>query len=184
MEKTTKQKMLDSLEAFGKLYQLPPVPVDYFETLRAALHNYGWHLSEFNAALNILVKDEKYAETARFGKYPTINDYIRVRQQSQSKPFYESLSAYLAGAWWEKDNVIALANPAQQNALLLSGGLSNLYARATGEKATPVYKLLEIVAENEAEAPVERIDTEHRIGGPVSMKQIMSSIKRENNVNS
>lgn len=184
MEKTVKQKMLDSLEAFGKLFQLPPVPADYFETLRAALHNYGWRLSEFNEVLNILVKDEKYAEIARFGKYPLISDYLRIKQQLKSKPFYESLSAYLSGCWWEKDNVLGLASPTQKNAIMMAGGLSNLYQRATGDVPTPVYKLVDIITEYEAEAPTERIDTTHRIGGPTTMKQITENFKRESNVNS
>lgn len=184
MEKTTKQKMLESLEAFGRLFQLPPPPIEYFETLRAALHNYGWKLSDFNAALNMLVKDEKYTETARFGKYPLISDYLRVKQISKSKLFYEALSAYLSGCWWEKDNILALATPAQENALMMAGGLSGLYQRATSDIATPVYKLIDIVTERESEAPTERIDMEHRIGAPTSMKQIINTIKRENNVNS
>ena len=183
MEKTVKQKMLDSLEAFGKLFQLPPVPADYFETLRAALHNYGWRLSEFNAVLNILVKDEKYAETARFGKYPMISDYLRIKQLQQSKPFYDALSAYLSGCFWEKDNVLALASPAQENAIMMAGGLSGLYRRTKGDIPTPVYKLINIIAENEANAPTERIDNQHRIGAPISMKQIVNLTQRENNVN-
>ena len=184
MEKTVKQKMLDSLEAFGKLFQLPPVPADYFETLRAALHNYGCRLSEFNEVLNVLVKDEKYAETARFGKYPLIADYLRVRQQLKSKPFYESLSAYLSGCWWEKDNVLELASPTQENAIMMAGGLTNLYQRATGDVPTPVYKLVDIVTEYESETPTERIDMTHRIGGPTTMKQITKDFKRNLNANS
>ena len=172
MEKTTKQKMLESLEAFGRLFQLPSPPIEYFETLRTALHNYGWRLSEFNSVLNILVKDEKYAEIARFGKYPLISDYLRIRQQLKSKPFYETLSAYLSGCWWEKDNVLALASPAQENAIMMAGGLSNLYNRANSEKATPVYKLADIIAENESNAPTERIEITQRIGGPAPLQQI------------
>ena len=37
---------------------------------------------------------------------------------------------------------------------------------------TPVYKLVDIVAENESEAPTELIDTGHRIGAPTTLKQI------------
>lgn len=184
MEKTVKQRMMESLIAFGRLFQLPLPPEDYFETLRAALHNYGWRLSEFNEVLNILVKDEKYTEFARFGKYPLISDYLRIRQQLKSKPFYDALSAYLSGDWWAKDEVLVLATPEQMNAIRAAGGLSKLYERANGDMATPVYKLVDIVSENESEAPVELIETGHRIGGPASMKQIMSSIKRDNDVNS
>ena len=178
MVKTAKQKMLESLETFGKLFQLPPVPADYFETLHMALHNYGWMLSEFNAALNVLVKDEKYTESARFGKYPLIADFLRVRQYSKTKPFYEALAAYLSGAWWEKDTVLALATPTQENAIMLAGGLSNLYQRATGDVATPVYKLINLVTENESKAPTERIDTTNRISGPQTFKQILDNTKR------
>ena len=49
---------------------------------------------------------------------------------------------------------------------------------------TPVYKLVDIITEYEAEAPTERIDTTHRIGGPTTMKQITENFKREPNVNS
>lgn len=179
MEKTVKQRMLESLIAFGRLFQLPPPQADYFETLRAALHNYSWRLSEFNEVLNILVKDEKYIEFARFGKYPLISDYLRIRQQLKSKPFYDSLSAYLSGCYWEKENILALASPAQKNAILQAGGLENLYQRATGDMPTPVYKLVDIVAENESEAPTELIDTDHRIGAPTTMKKIIDTTKRE-----
>jgi hypothetical protein len=172
MEKTVKQKMMESLIAFGKMYQLPTPSADYLETLQAALHAYKWRLSEFNNALNQLLKDDKYADFARFGKYPTVHDFLRVRQKAGSKQFYDSLSAYLSGDWWEKDNVLALASPAQANAILQAGGLSNLFQRATGDMPTPVYKLVDMIAENESEAPTELIDTDHRIGAPTTLKQI------------
>ena len=67
---------------------------------------------------------------------------------------------------------------------MMAGGLKNLYQRATGDVPTPVYKLVDIITEYEAEAPTERIDTTHRIGGPATMKQITENFKREPNVNS
>lgn len=172
MEKTAKQKMMESLIAFGKLYQLPMPSADYLETLQTALRAYKWRLSDFNNVLNQLVKDDTYAEIARFGKYPTIHDFLRIKQRLDSKPFYDALSAYLSGAWWEKENVLALATPAQSNALLLAGGLQNLYGRATGDISTPVYKLIDVVAAKESEAPEELIDVGHRIGAPASLQQI------------
>ena len=67
-----------------------------------------------------------------------ISDYLRIKKHSDSKEFYDSLSAYLSGDWWEKDNVLALASPAQANAILQAGGLSNLFQRATGDMPTPI----------------------------------------------
>lgn len=170
MEKTVKQRMMESLIAFGKMYQLPMPTADYLETLQAALHAYKWRLSEFNNVLNLLLKDDKYAEFARFGKYPTIHDYLRIKQRINSKPFYDSLSAYLSGDWWEKDNVLALASPAQATAIMQAGGLTTLYQRATSDRAIPVYKLVDIVAENESATPTEATDTGHRLGAPTTMK--------------
>ena len=184
MEKTPKQYMTESLIKFGRLFQLPEPPAEYIDAIYNALHCYHWSLKQFVTVLNQLVNDPKYTETARFGKYPTLYDFLHTKTKLDSKPFYDALSAYLSGDWWAKDDVLALATTEQINAISAAGGLSKLYERANGEMATPVYKLVDIVSENETEAPVELIDTEHRIGGPVSMKQIMSSIKRENNVNS
>ena len=179
MEKTVKQKMMESLIAFGKLYQLQNPSQEYFETLRIVLHENKWRLSEFNNVLNLLLKDEKYADAARFGKYPTINDFFRIRQQTRSKPFYDALSAYLSGGWWEKDTVLMLASPAQINAITASGGLSKLYERANGEMSTPVYKLVDIISQNEAEAPAELIDIKHRIGAPQTLQQITNDYKKD-----
>lgn len=172
--KTAKQHMLESLEAFGKLFQLPRPTADYLETIQIALRSHNWKLSQFNNALNMLTQDAEYAETARFGKYPTIYDYLRIDKQTKSAPFYNALSKYLSGDWWEKENVMKLATTEQANALLLSGGLNNLYERATGEIKTPVYKLVDIVTRNENESPEELIDTQHRIGQPTAMAQIMA----------
>ena len=177
MEKTAKQYMMENLIIFGKLYQLPNPAPEYLEALQAALRSYGWTLGDFRHALSQLTKDDTYAETARFGKYPTIHDFLRIKRQTDSQPFYVALGAYLAGDWWAKDTVKRLATPEQSNAILLAGGLDNLYNRATGEKATPVYKLVELVAKNESEAPLEKIDTTNRIGGPAAMHQITDLTK-------
>ena len=174
MEKTIKQKMMESLIAFGKMYQLPTPSAEYLETLQAVLDAYKWRLSEFNNVLNQLLKDNKYADFARFGKYPTIHDFLRIKQMFVSKKFYDALGSYLSGNWWEKDNVIALASPTQTNAIMQAGGLENLYRRATGDMPTPVYKLIDVVAENESEVPTELIDTEHRICSPTTLKQIIN----------
>lgn len=172
--KTAKQHMLESLEAFGKLFQLPRPTPEYIEAIQIALQANKWMLSDFNNALNKLTQDESYAELARFGKYPTIYDFLRVKKQNESSRFYQTLGAYLAGNWWEKETILQIATPAQINAITLAGGLENLYQRATGEKSTPVYKLLEFVTKNETETPTELIDTEHRIGAPQSMHQIIN----------
>lgn len=173
MDKNIKQQMLESLIAFGKMYQLPTPSRDYFEVLRAVLHNYKWRLSEFNNALQMLLTDDRYADSARFGKYPTINDFLRVRQKLKSAAFYRALGEYLSGDGWKKDEVLSLATPEQKNALLTAGGLSNLYLRANGDVPTPIYKLVDIVVKNEMDAPTELIDTDHRIGTPMSFKQLM-----------
>lgn len=172
MTKTPKQYMTEYLISFGRMFQLPEPPAEYIDAIYNALHTYQWTLKQFATVLNQLIHDEKYAETARFGKYPTINDFIRIKKQTESRPFYEALSAYLSGAFWEKDNVIALATPTQQNAITLAGGLKNLYNRATGDVPTPIYKLVDIVANNESESPEELIDTQHRIGRPLTIQQI------------
>ena len=171
--KTAKQYMLEYLEAFGKMFNLPEPEAAYLETIQEALHVKGWKLSEFSAVLNALTIDDKYAESARFGKYPMLYDYLRIKKRIDSKEFYDSLSAYLSGCWWEKETVLALATPEQSNALLAAGGLSRLYDRATGDIPTPVNKLIDIVAEHEEEAPTQTIDTSHRIGAPNSLKQII-----------
>lgn len=176
--KTVKQFMMEQLIVFGKLYQLPNVPSpEYLEALQVALRSYGWKLGDFRKVLSQLTQDDSYAETARFGKYPTIHDFLRVKKAMDSTPFYTALAAYLSGDWWEKENVKKLATPEQNNALVLAGGLNILFQRATGEKSTPVYKLVELVAKNELEAPLEKIDTTNRIGGPAAMYQITDLTK-------
>lgn len=183
MEKTVKQKMLESLIAFGKMYQLPTPSADYLETLQAALHSDTqngqpkWRLHDFHKVLNLLLRDDKYAECARFGRYPTVHDFFRIRKQIDSNDFYTALSMYLSGAWWEKDRVLSLASPAQANAIMQAGGLSCLYERAHGDIPTPVYKLVDMIAQNESEAPTEIIDTEHRIEKPQTLKQITQEFK-------
>lgn len=171
--------VIKSFKRFGVLYQLPEPNPEYVIAIQEYLSVHKWRLCEFNAVLNMLLRDEKYAETARFNKYPAISDFFRIKQQMDSKPFYDALSAYLSGSWWEKDTVLALATPEQENAIMASGGLSKLYERANGEMATPVYKLVDIVAQNESEAPVELIDTEHRIGKPQTMQQITAEIQKD-----
>lgn len=175
-KKTVKQQMMEYLIAFGKMYQLPTPSADYLEKIQAALHaeKKKWRLQDFHRVLTILLKDDKYAVSAQFGKYPTINDYFRIKKQIDSAEFYEALSAYLSGCYWEKEHIAAIATPEQRNAITLAGGLENLYTRATGDMPTPIYKLVDIVAENELEAPAELIDTEHRISGPATLKQILN----------
>ena len=166
------EKIINMFTKFGILYQLPTPDPEYVVSIQEYLSGQKWRLSELGYVLNALLKDEKYAESARFGKYPTINDFLRINTQRESKSFYYALSSYLSGNWWEKDNVLALATPAQINAIMQAGGLSNLYQRATGDKSTPVYKLVDIIAENESEVPTELIDTDHRIGAPTTLKPI------------
>lgn len=166
------ETIINMFTKFGVLYQLPTPDPEYVVSIQEYLSAERWRLTELANVLNALLKDEKYAETAKFGKYPTINDFLRIKKRSDSKEFYDSLSAYLSGCYWEKENVLALASPAQANAILQAGGLENLYQRATGDMPTPVYKLVDIVAENESEAPTELIDTGHRIGAPTTLKQI------------
>ena len=178
MDKTAKQRMMESLIAFGKMFQLPTPSADYVEVLQATLHTYKWKLSTFFKVLNQLVKDDSYAEIARFGKYPMIHDYLRVKRQMDSSGFYSALGSYLSGNFWERDDVLALATPEQMNAITMAVGLSNLYARATGEKPTPVYKLVDTIAKYESESPDELIDTQHRISGPTSLQQITDELKK------
>lgn len=171
--KTPRQYMTELLIKFGRMFQLPEPPAEYVDAIYTALHGQNWTIKQFAIVLNTLVNDNKYTEqSARFGKYPMISDYLRIKRRSDSKDFYNSLSAYLSGDWWEKENVLKYASPAQKNAIIQAGGLNNLYQRATGDMPTPVYKLVDIVAENESEAPTELIDTGHRIGAPTTLKQI------------
>lgn len=170
---TPKQYVLLYLERFGKAFQLPSPSADYVETILMALHERNWKLSDFSKVLNTLLTDDKYAESARFGKYPMLYDFLRVKHRLESKDFYDSLAAYLSGCWWEKETVLALATPEQSNALIAAGGLSRLYERATGDIPTPIHKLLDIVSEHEEEAPNTTIDTDHRIGAPQTIKQII-----------
>lgn len=171
--KTPKQIMLEHLEMFGKMFNLPAPDATYLETIQQALHVKGWKISEFLAVLNALTTDDKYAESARFGKYPMLYDYLRIKKRIDSKDFYDSLAAYLSGCWWEKETVLALATPEQSNALIAAGGLSNLYQRASGDMPTAVTKLVDIVAEHEEESPSQTIDTSHRIGKTEPLKQII-----------
>lgn len=174
MKKTSIQYMTEFLIKFGQMFQLPEPPAEYIHAIYNALHEYNWTIKQFSIVLNQLVKDEKYSESARFGKYPMISDYLRIKQRYDSKEFYDALASYLSGNWWEKDNVLAFASPAQANGIMQAGGLENLYRRATGDMPTPVYKLIDVVAENESEVPTELIDTEHRIGSPTTLKQIIN----------
>lgn len=171
MTKTPRQYLTEFLIKFGRMFQLPEPPAEYVDAIYNALHDYGWTIKQFVLVLNTLVKDTKYTEqSARFGKYPMISDYLRIKQRIDSKPFYDSLSAYLSGDWWEKDNVLALASPAQATAIMQAGGLTTLYQRATSDRAIPVYKLVDIVAENESATPTEATDTGHRLGASTTMK--------------
>lgn len=179
MDKTPKQIMMETFVMFGKIFQLPFPDPDYVEAMQVALRSYGWTIGDFKRVLNQLTRDDSYAETARFGKYPTAHDFLRIKKQIDSQPFYSALGAYLSGDWWAKDTIKQLATPEQANAIVLAGGLDNLYNRATGDKPTPVYKLVELVAKSEAESPVEKIDTAHRIAAPVAMNQISDLTKKE-----
>lgn len=171
--KTPRQYMTELLIKFGRMFQLPEPPAEYVDAIYTALHGQNWTVKQFAKVLNALINDDKYTEqSARFGKYPMISDFLRTQKRSDSKEFYDSLSAYLSGCYWEKENVLALASPAQANAIMQAGGLNNLYQRATGDMPTPVYKLVDMIAENESEAPTELIDTDHRIGAPTTLKQI------------
>lgn len=149
MMKTAKQYLMESLIIFGQMFQLPKPSPEYLESIQVALRAYGWTVGDFKKVLWQLVKDDSYAESARFGKYPTIHDFLRVKKQLEAQPFYTALSAYLSGDWFVKEHINKIATPAQKDALLMSGGLENLYARATDEKSTPIYKLLNLVANNE-----------------------------------
>lgn len=176
MNKTPRQYMTEFLIQFGRMFQLPEPPAEYIDAIYTALHEYNWTIRQFAQVLNELVKDETYTEqSARFGKYPMISDYMRIKQKSASKPFYDALSAYLSGSWWEKDNIMALATPTQANAIMQAGGLKNLYERATGDMPTPVYKLINIVSENESEAPQEIIDIKHRINAPTTLQKMLKN---------
>ena len=174
--KTARQYMTEALVIFGKHFQLPTPEPEYIESIQEALRSRAWKLSDFMGVLNHLETDDKYAESARFGKYPMLYDYLRIKKRIDSKDFYDSLSAYLSGCWWEKETVLALATPEQSNALIAAGGLSNLYQRATGDMPTPVTKLVDIVADHEEESPSQTIDTSHRIGKTEPLKQIISKI--------
>ena len=168
------ETVINLFTKFGILSQLPTPDPEYVVSIQEYLSAQKWRLTDLSNVLNVLLKDEKYAESAKFGKYPTIHDFLRIKQRFDSKEFYDALSSYLSGNWWEKDNVLALVSPAQANAIMQAGGLSNLYQRATSDMPTPVYKLVDVVAENESEVPTELIDTEHRIGSPTTLKQIMN----------
>lgn len=171
--KTSLQAVTEAFIKFGKLYQLDRPEPEYIDLVIEALRSHGWKVKDFMNTLNQLVHDDKYAECAKFGKYPTIHDFLRVKHRLESKDFYDSLAAYLSGCWWEKETVLALATPEQSNALIAAGGLSRLYERATADIPTPVHKLLDIVSEHEEEAPNTTIDTDHRIGAPQTIKQII-----------
>lgn len=166
------ETIIDMFTKFGVLCQLPAPDPEYVIAVQEYLSAHNWRLSELNSVLNALLKDEKYAETIRFNKYPTIPDFFRIKKKTDSKPFYDALSAYLSGCFWEKENVYALASPAQANAIMQAGGLENLYQRATGDMPTPVYKLVDMIAEAESDAPTDLIDTKHRIGAPTTLKKI------------
>lgn len=166
------ETVINLFTKFGILSQLPTPDPEYVVSIQEYLSAQKWRLTDLSNVLNFLLKDEKYAESAKFGKYPTIHDFLRIKQRVDSKEFYDALSSYLSGNWWGKDAVLALATPAQYNAITMAGGLSNLYQRATSDTPTPVYKLVDIVAENESETPIEFIDVSHRIGNPMMLKQL------------
>lgn len=174
MAKTSRQYITEALIRFGRLFQLPEPQAEYVDAIHNALHTQKWKLSTLLNVLNRLSTDQAYAETARFGKYPTIYDYLRIEKQLKSANFYQVLTSYLSGNWWEKETIFELATEQQENAITLAGGLENLYNRATSDIPTPVYKLVDIVAQNESEAPEQLIDTSHRIGQPTPMAQIMA----------
>lgn len=167
-KKTAIQYMQEILNKFRILMQLPPLEPEYIVCIQMELRARKWRLSDFKKAVDSLMQDEKYAAEARFGKYPTIQDFLRVRSTTASKAFYAALARYLQGDWWEKETVLNLATGPQLNALTLAGGLGNLYDRAHADYATPINKLLDLVAENEGEAPVEIIDEKRQLAAPIT----------------
>lgn len=172
--KTARQYITEALIKFGRLFQLPEPQAEYVDAIHNALHAKKWKLSTFMDVLNSMTTDQNYAETARFGKYPTIYDYLRIEKQRKSANFYQVLTSYLGGNWWEKEIVLELATEQQINAITMAGGLENLYNRATSDTPTPVYKIVDIVAQNETESPEQLIDTSHRIGQTTPIAQIMA----------
>lgn len=173
MSKTPRQYITEFLIKFGRMFQLPEPPAEYIDAIYTAIHGQNWTIKDFLNVLNKLVHDERYTEqSARFGKYPMISDYFRIKRQIDSQPFYESLTMYLSGCWWEKENCSALASPGQKQAIIQAGGLENLYQRATGDMATPVYKLVDIISTNESDMTQESINTNQCIDAPAEMKQI------------
>lgn len=179
MNKTARQYMTELLIKFGYAFQLPEPQAEYIDTIYNALHENKWTIKEFANVLNILVSDTEYSKSARFGKYPILYDFLRIKKQIKSKDFYDTLSSYLSGEWWKKDEILAIATEAQMNAITTSGGLSKLYERANGEMSTPVYKLMDIVSRNESDSPTEIIGTDNRIGAPKTLKQITQNIQEQ-----
>lgn len=177
MNKTAKQHMTEMLITFGRLYQLPNPSPEYVEAIQAELRARHWTLRDFYNALSFLKTDSLYADSARFGRYPTINDFLRSKKELNSKAFYVALSNYLAGDYWEKETIALIATPEQKNAITLSGGLERLYERATCDIPTPIYKLIDIVAQNESESPEQIIDTSRQLSGPAPLKQLLSAKK-------
>lgn len=147
-----KNYLTQLLYVFGKLFQLPKPDVEYIEALYVALHNYGWTTTDLKRVINQLTRDEKYIDVARFGKYPTISDFVRVKHELDSKPFYNALRAYLSGDWWMKEDVLELATDEQRIAIGYNGGLEKMWEKATdSSKAIPVYKIIESVQKSEPE---------------------------------
>jgi hypothetical protein len=146
-----KNYLTQLLFVFGKLFQLSKPEAEYIEALYMALHNYGWTTADLKRVINELTRDEKYVEISRFGKYPTIADFVRVKHELDSKPFYDALRAYLSGDWWMKEEIWELATDEQKIAIEYNGGLTKLWERATDStsKQIPVYKLIESVQKSE-----------------------------------
>ena len=69
--------VIEALETFGKVFQLPPPAPEYIEAIQAELSANKWTLGQMRAALNYLKYDPEYNRAAKYNKYPTICDYNR-----------------------------------------------------------------------------------------------------------
>ena len=69
--------VIETLEQFGRAFQLPPPAPEYIETIQTELSESKWTVRRMRQALNYLKYDPEYNRAAKYNKYPTICDYHR-----------------------------------------------------------------------------------------------------------
>lgn len=148
---TTREYIFAQLMRLKLAYNLPEKPAtDYYNFLCTELHARNWKTSIFTAVINTLITDSEYAKDARFGRYPTIQQFESCREKLtnvRETKFKELLMGYLAGNWWMKEELLEFMNDSEKRSIMICGGLSDMYQRTQEYHISPSKLINEICAQ-------------------------------------